>query len=293
MPNHEPILATPGHVPIRCFEGSTKPHEAFWTFRNVAAGEEPEMELYGYISEYSWWEDVITPKMFKDDLYRIGTGGPITIRMNSYGGDVIAASLMNTIIKDYPGRVTVQIDGVAASAATIVAVAGDVIKMQETAYFMIHDPLVVFLLAMLNIEELTRMANSLQAVKEGIMNSYETRTGLSRPRLSKLMTEETWMDAQKAIDLGFVDEIIKGEKKLIEMPENAAIVNALHNFMNVPEELLARIGPATPLDVRQNQPDEGINPQSTGNKQQAKEVDTQSASIKRLRAEVKLYVKER
>ena len=274
MPNHEPILATPGHVPIRCFEGNTKPHEPFWTFRNVADGEEPEMELYGYISEYSWWEDDITPKMFKDDLYRIGTGGPITIRMNSYGGDVIAASLMNTIIKDYPGRVTVQIDGVAASAATVVAVAGDVIKMQETAYFMIHDPLVIFFLAVLNIEELTRMANSLQAVKEGIVNSYETRTGLSRPRLSKLMTDETWMDAQKAIDLGFVDEIVKGEKK-IEMPENAAIVNALHNFMNVPAALLTQLRKAELPDVQQNDPDLGI--------KKAKEVE-------RLRAEAKLYI---
>ena len=291
MPNPEPMLAKPAHVPIRCFEGEAKPHEPFWKFRNTADGEELEMELYGYISEYSWFDDDVTPEMFKNDLIKNGAGGPITIRMNSYGGDVIAASLMNTIIKDYPGRVTVQIDGVAASAATVVAVAGDVIKMQETAYFMIHDPLAVFFLAALNIEELTRMANSLQAVKEGIVNSYESRTGLSRSRLSKLMTDETWMDAQKAVDLGFVDEIIKGEKKQIELPDNAAIVNVLYNFMNVPEELLARIGQAAPLDVRQNQPDEGTDPQSTGINQ-AKEVDT-VASIKRLRAEARLYKKER
>jgi ATP-dependent Clp protease protease subunit len=231
------------HEPIRCFEGNTKPHEPFW-FWNAVVEEgvsEPELELNGYISEYSWFEDDITPKMFKDELYRYGKGGPITIRMNSYGGDVIAASLMSSMIRDYPGRVTVQIDGIAASAATVVAVAGDTIKMQETAYFMIHDPLAVFFLAMLNIEDLSRMVDSLKTVKEGIINAYETKSGLSRARISKLMTEETWMDAQKAVDLGFVDEVVKGNSKKITIPvENAAVVNALRIFVNVPKELIER-----------------------------------------------------
>lgn len=229
--------------PIRCFEGNARPHEAFWSFRNAAEPDgEAELELYGYISEYSWFEDDITPQMFKDDLTRYGNGNPITVRINSYGGDVIAASLISTMIRDYPGRVTVQIDGIAASAATMVAVAGDVVRMQETAYFMIHDPMVVFMLASLNIEELKRMAGSLEAVKEGIMNAYETKTGLSRPRLSKMMTDETWMDAGKASDLGFVDEVLRGESKKIVIPEGAAMVNALRNFVNIPACLLA---PAT------------------------------------------------
>jgi ATP-dependent Clp protease, protease subunit len=254
--------------PMRCFEGTAKPYEAFWTWRNEAltpssspegGGEEkaePEVELYGYISEYSWWEDDITPKMFKDDLYRYGKGGPITIRINSYGGDVIAASMMNTILRDYPGRKTVQIDAIAASAATVVAVAGDRVRIQDTAYFMIHDPLVLFFFAALNIEELNRLSSSLQAVKEGIINAYEGKTGLGRTRLSRLMTDETWMDAQKAKDFGFVDEIVKqgdkekgiGEQKSAPVP-NAAVVNCLRNYLHVPEEIqkavLRRDIPAT------------------------------------------------
>ncbi len=241
----------PNREPIRCFEGNAKPYEPFWIW-NSAKEPEPEMELYGYISEYSWMEDDITPKMFKDDLEKYGGGGPITIRMNSYGGDVIAASMMSTILRDYPGRVTVQIDAIAASAATVVAVAGDLIRIQDTAYFMIHDPLAVFFLAALNIEELARMVDSLKAVKEGIINAYETRTGLSRTRLANLMSDETWMDAQRAVDLGFVDEIVKGEAKKIDLPQNAAMVNALHNFQNVPAALLAALtapepAPAEPV----------------------------------------------
>lgn len=286
--------------PIRCFEGNAKPHEAFWRWRDgvkvettkdtkntngdtgfVDQGEEPELELYGYISEYSWFEDDVTPKMFRDDLAKYGKGGPITIRMNSYGGDVIAASLIHTFIKDYPGHVTVQIDGVAASAATVVAVAGDKVRMQETAYFMIHDPVAVFMLAALNIDELERMADSLKAVKEGIVNAYETKTGISRARLGAMMTKETWFDAGEAEKLGFVDEVIKkdegGRMKAAQDSggrEHSAIVNALKNFRNVPAGLLDLRDEAEPLE--HDQPvDAGI-----------------SEAMDKFRAEVKLLIKE-
>jgi len=234
--------------PIRCFEGETKPHEPFWTVRNAVDGAEPELELYGYISEYSWFDDDVTPTLFKDALYTLGGGGPVTIRMNSYGGDVIAASLIGTMIKDYPGHVTVQIDGIAASAATVVAVSANTLRMQETAYFMIHDPLAVFMFAAMNIEELTRMVDSLTAVKAGIVNAYETKTGLSRPRLAKMMTEETWLDAQRALDLGFVDEVMGGagddkKRKKKDYPENTAMVNALRTYRNLPEPVRMLLQP--------------------------------------------------
>lgn len=224
--------------PIRCFEGTTQPHEPFWILRDAVDGQEPEIEFNGYISEFSWFDDDITPQKFKNDLYRVGKDGPVTIRLTSWGGDVIAASLINTILRDYPGKVTVQIDGIAASAATVVAVAGDEVRMQETAYFMIHDPSFVFFLAQINLEQMERMAACLKAVKEGIINAYETKTGLSRSRLAKLMTEETWMDAQKAVDLGFVDEVVRGGQKALALPKNTAVVNALRSFTNVPQAVI-------------------------------------------------------
>jgi len=256
--------------PMRCFEGNAKPYEPFWRFRNVEEGQDPEMELYGYISEFSWDQDEITPKMFRDDLLRVGKGGPIKIRLNSYGGDVIAASMMSTILRDYPGPVTVQIDGIAASAATVVAVAGDKVLIQDTAYFMIHDPMLVFLMAALSLEDMTRLADSLQAVKEGIMNAYETKTGLSRTRLSKLMTDETWMDAQKALDLGFVDEILANPNSQpadILPIQNVALFNCLHNFSQVPAALWQP-------SIVQNQPPAGVPEKPSLSDEQKREADS-------------------
>jgi len=263
------------HEPIRCFEGSARPHEAFWAFRNSSDGSnEPELELYGYISEYSWFDDDITPKMFKDDLWRYGNGGPVTIRMNSGGGDVIAASVMKSVLIDYPGKVTVKIDGLAASAATIVAMAGDRVMMQESAYFMIHDPLVSIMLAVLNVEEVARLLDSLKVAKSGILDAYVSKTGLSRDRLANMMTRETWMTANEAAEMGFVDDVItagdkdKDKKKKKSVMQNAAVINSLLNYRNVPEELLARM--ERPTDVQ-----------------------TQEAiEAERLRAEVKLLKKE-
>lgn len=284
------------HDPIRCFEGSAKPHEPFWRFLDAgesADGEEPEpeMELYGFISEFSWFDDDITPAIFKNDLYAHGAGGPLTIRMNSYGGDVIAASRMRAIIQDYPGRVTVRIDGIAASAATVVATAGDVVKIQDTAYYMIHDPMVMFFLASLNIEDLGRLLREMKSVKDGIVNAYEHKTGLSRGRLASMMTNETWMSAQEAVDLGFADQVISEasptkKKTTIDQMHNAAMVNALHNYVNVPVALLDQRAPVNvnPQTMRVDPAQPGTPPVgSAGNHQKAAD---------RLRAEVKILKKE-
>jgi ATP-dependent Clp protease protease subunit len=237
--------------PIRCLEGNAKPHEPFWTFRNavdVETGQsEPELEFYGYISEYSWFDDDITPKIFKDQLYQFGKGGPITIRMNSGGGDLIAGSVIRSILVDYPGTVTVRIDGLAASAATLVALAGDVIRMQDSAFFMIHDPAVSFFFATLNVEDVERLNNEMKAVKAGLVDTYAARTGLSAEKISKLMTQESWLSANEALNYGFVDEVITDGKKqkAAAAPNivNKAILNAItpelaKRYVNIPVNLL-------------------------------------------------------
>lgn len=232
--------------PVRCFQGNAQPYEPFWRVRNAAeTGGEPEVEFYGYISEYTWLGDEITPAKFKSDLYAAGNGGPVTVRLNSAGGDVVAASVIRAIMTDYPGAITVQVDGLAASAATIVAMAGKRVKILDTAYMMIHDPAFMVMFAALDIETLGNWYNELVSIKRGIVDTYAARTGLKTEKLSRMMADETWMSAREAVELGFADEVLQGGQAQASNEAQAAVVNALVNFRNVPEGLRSRLNQAT------------------------------------------------
>ncbi len=228
----------PINNPIRCFEGNAQPGDPFWKFINSAESDSglTELELNGVISEFSWFGDEVTPKKFKDELYAIGKGGPVLLKVNSPGGDVIAASMMRSILTDYPGPVTARVDGVAASAAVAVVMAAGRIKMMDSAYMMIHDPSVVVFLAQLDIETLTSLRDELKSIKDGIVPIYAERTGLSEDKLNHMMADETWMSAREAVELGFADEVITaGQKRPIE---NVAFVNCLKNYAHVPPALM-------------------------------------------------------
>lgn len=233
--------------PIRCFEGNAQPHEPFWTIKNAAAtGGEAEIELYGMISEYSWFEDDVTPKLFRSELDKLG-GAPVTLRIHSAGGDVVAASVIRAALTEYSGQVTARIDGVCASAATIVALAADRILMQDSAFFMIHDPAVSIFLADLDIATMQGLLDALKSVKGGLVDAYETRTGLSRSRIEKMMSDETWMNASEAVKFGFADDIIPGG-----VSSSAKNMNgALKNFVNVPAALLMNAVETPAVDIEQ------------------------------------------
>ncbi len=226
--------------PIRIIEGNAKPFEPFWNLRAAEDSEsgEPEIEFYGPISEYSWWGDEITPKLFKDDLEKHGGGGPVTIRIHSPGGDVFAASAIRAMIADYPGKVTTRIDGLCASAATYVAMAGDHVVMQDSAFFMIHDP---WTITIGGVEELKTTINFLKTIKDGIVETYQNKTHLDAEELARMMSNETWMTARQAQEKGFVDEVIgAGDAKPFNLQlQNMAVLNCLNSYQNVPEELLS------------------------------------------------------
>jgi ATP-dependent protease ClpP protease subunit len=177
------------------------------------------------------------------------------IKLNSYGGDVFAASMMRAIILDYPGYVTVRVDGIAASAATIVALSGKRLLMQESAYMMIHDPMVSFFLACLNIDDLYGLLDELETIKDGILDSYVHKTGLSKMRLGHMMSDETWMTARQAFDLKFADEVISVPAPVgapgASVSNQAAYVNVLRNYAHVPEALLKIAEKPTekPIDI--------------------------------------------
>ena len=192
----------------------------FWKWKNQAATETTPAErtlfLNGTIAEESWWDDDVTPQMFRDELF--AGSGPVTIWINSPGGDCVAASQIYTMLMDYKGTVTVKIDGIAASAASVIAMAGTTVLMAPTALMMIHNPAT---LAMGDHEDMKKAISMLDEVKESIINAYEIKTSLSRTKLSHLMDSETWMNANKAIELGFADGIIEDEKKSASIPAYA------------------------------------------------------------------------
>ena len=186
-----------------------KKQKKFWEWRNQAdEGSERVLELYGTIAETSWFDDDVTPKMFHDELF--AGKGPVTVWLNSPGGDCIAASQIYTMLMDYRDDVTIKIDGIAASAASVIAMAGTKVLMAPTALMMVHNPMTM---AYGNHADMEKAIEMLDEVKESIINAYEIRTGMSRAKLSHLMDSETWMNAGKAIELGFADDILTDTKK--------------------------------------------------------------------------------
>lgn len=175
---------------------------------NEDPSEERVLEFYGTVAEETWFDDDITPSMFKDELFS-GTG-PVTIWISSPGGDCTAASQIYSMLMDYKDDITVKIDGIAASAASVIAMAGTKVLMAPTAMMMIHNPATGAFGDHVDMEKAIEM---LDEVKEGIINAYEIRTGLSHTQLSHMMDETTWMNAKKAVELGFADGILTDEKR--------------------------------------------------------------------------------
>lgn len=177
----------------------------FWKWKNQTQNSPTErvLTLNGTIAEESWFDDDITPQLFKDEL-NSGKGN-ITVWINSPGGDCVAAAQIYNMLMDYKGNVTVKIDGIAASAASVIAMAGNTVLMSPVSTMMIHNPATI---AMGDHNEMQKAIEMLNEVKESIINAYEIKTGLSRAKLSHLMDSETWMNANKAVELGFADGII-------------------------------------------------------------------------------------
>ena len=166
------------------------------------------LRLEGPIDSENFWGDEITPQMFRKDLE--AEEGDATVWINSPGGNAFAAAEIYTMLKDYAGKVTVQVASLAASAASVVAMAGDTVQMSPTALLMLHDPSTV---AMGNTRDMEKAIAALNEVKEAIVNAYAAKSGLRRGRIADLMSEETWLNAKKAVELGFADEVLYDGRK--------------------------------------------------------------------------------
>lgn len=201
----------------------------FWNWDSDEDTGVRTLYLDGTIADESWWDDEITPRMFKDEL--MSGDSDIVVWINSPGGDCVAASQIYAMLMDYPHDVIIKIDGIAASAASVIAMAGTQVLMAPTALMMIHNPLTV---AIGDTEEMQKAIAMLDEVKESIINAYEIKTGQSRAKISHLMDGETYMNANKAVELGFADGILDDAKRghsddVVFAFSRRAVINALFN----------------------------------------------------------------
>ena len=209
----------------------------FWNWKSqIVTNQEAKEQtvertlfLNGTIAEESWFDDDVTPQLFRDELN--AGSGDITVWINSPGGDCVAAAQIYNMLMNYKGNVTIKIDGIAASAASVIAMAGTKVIMSPVSMMMIHNPATA---AFGDSADMQKAIAMLDEVKESIINAYEIKTGLSRTKLSHLMDAETWMDANSAIEMGFADEIMqRNVSDNIEVPKvsmvfsQAAVINSL------------------------------------------------------------------
>lgn len=198
----------------------------FWNWEN----NENVLYIDGVIAEDSWFDDDVTPKLFASELKN--KSGDITVWINSPGGDCIAASRIYTMLLEYKGNVTIKIDGLAASAASVIAMAGTEVLMSPTSLMMIHNPLTV---AIGDSKEMQKAIDMLKEVKESIINAYEIKTGLSREEISNLMDGETWFDKNKAIEMGLCDGTLTDKRK------DEKVTNMVFSRRAVTNSLLTKI----------------------------------------------------
>ena len=205
----------------------------FWNWvRNE--GEKRILLLDGEISDETWWGDEVTPQIFRSELH--AAEGDIDLWINSPGGDCYAAAQIYNMLMEYSGKVAVKIDGIAASAASVVAMAGSTVEISPLGILMIHNPMTV---SIGDTHEMERTITFLSEIKESIINAYEIKTGLSRAKISRLMDAETWMNAKKAVELGFADSVLYAD---VQRPVTDTADGLIFSRAAVTNSLLSKFG---------------------------------------------------
>ena len=215
----------------------------FWNWIKNDAGDEEErtLVLNGEISDETWYGDEVTPALFAKEL-NAGSGN-ITVWINSPGGDVFAAAQIYNMLMEYKGDVTVKVDALAASAASVIAMAGTTVLMSPPSLMMIHNPITV---AIGDSKEMQKAGEMLDEVKEGIMNAYEIKTGMDRKKISHLMDAESWFNAKKAVELGFADGILHGKEDTEERDKEKELEGLMFSRTAVTNSLLTKLIPKKP-----------------------------------------------
>ena len=192
----------------------------FWNMMKNDEEKSAELILYGSIGSDEYWDD-ISDKAFKQDIENLGDVENITLHINSPGGSVFSAVAIANTLKNHKAKITANIDGLAASAATIITSACDTVRMPKNALFMVHNPITF---AYGNNQDMQKTLEMLNKVKNSIIETYLNKAKTDKETLSELMDNETWMSAEEAKEYGFVDEILD-ESVEKEVIENKLIIN--------------------------------------------------------------------
>lgn len=225
----------------------------FWDFK--AAGKKGELYLYGEISDVSWFGDEVTPAQFQRDLSALGQIDALDVYINSPGGDVFAGLSIYQMLKRHPAQVTAHVDGLAASSASIVAMAGDRLVMPKAATLMIHN---AWALAAGNKARMRSLADELERIDGQLAGIYAERTGKSPEVVAQWMDEERWMSGEEALADGFCDEIEQNK-------QIAACADAdkyFRHYKNAPP--IAEDGEETPQPVSDIKQDPNPEPGEAG-----------------------------
>lgn len=203
----------------------------FWKFVNQANGS-AELLIYGDISDSSWWGDEVTPKSFSDELNALGYVNEITVRINSGGGDVFAAQTIGNVLEQHSAEVTARIDGLCASAATIIACHCDKVVAANDSTYMIH-PVRMGICGYMDAVKLQEYMNALAVIRESIISLYAKKSGKEKEEVAALMDATSWWTAEQAKENGFIDELVDdGEEIIAENRGGLLFINSIN--MNMP-----------------------------------------------------------
>jgi ATP-dependent Clp protease protease subunit len=201
----------------------------FWNFKALD-DKTGELTLYGEISSSTWWGDEVTPKQFKEDLDALGDIDTLNVYINSPGGDVFAGQAIYSMLKRYEAQVNVFVDGVAASIASLIAMAGDKVIMPANAMMMIHSP---WTFAVGNAQDFRKLADDMDKIRDSMIVAYESRSALTTEEITEIMDAETWLSAKDCLEYGFADEIEETKQVAACISEKYLAI-----YRNIPQELI-------------------------------------------------------
>lgn len=207
-----------------------KPKNKFWGFKAIDKTT-AELTLYGEISNETWRGDEVTPKQFKEELDALGEIESLNVFINSPGGDVFAGQAIYSMLKRHSATVNVYVDGLAASIASLIAMAGDKVIMPKNAMMMIHSP---WTIAVGNAQDFRRIAEDMDKIRDSMVVAYESRSALTTEEILDMMDAEKWLSADDCLEYGLADEIEEANQVVACLDKEV-----LGRYKNTPEGLLA------------------------------------------------------